>query len=157
MLSFILIIFHAHGKWQQWSLGKHTCHNIQRQSHIHTQNSKCADCLCTQSTQLCLGRVHFTFFGIEARFTPILQKEKQSKSVLYHPLSPECAHTTQSPLPPTLLHKQRSLCKGLGKPIFFIPCLPLCMVRPPTTHASDHHLIAGASWSTNWILIVSPK
>lgn len=38
----------AHDKWEQWSLGNHTCHNIQRQSHIHTQNSEFTACSCTQ-------------------------------------------------------------------------------------------------------------
>lgn len=92
-------------------------------------------------TTKCSGRVQRAFFGIEVGFTLILEKERQSESVLYLSLYHLHVHTTpQSLLPPTLLRKQRSLCNGHGEAIFFIQCLPLSLAQPRSTHANHHHL-----------------
>lgn len=123
--------------------------NIQWRRSIHTlQISKSTASSCTQNNhkvqKLVQGghRVHSLALKIDS-YSYMRKKNRVSQFfiILFH----LHVHNTQSPLPPTLLRKQRSLCEGLGKPIFFIPCLPLSLAQLLATHASDHNLIASPS------------
>lgn len=79
---------------------------------IHTQNSESTGRSCTQYNRKVHKRVqggytvHFLAIAFDSH--RYLRKKKQEReSVLYQRLSPACAHTSRSPLPPTLLHKQK--------------------------------------------------
>lgn len=165
----------VHEKWQEWSLGNNTCQNIQRQSNIHTQTQ----IVHTVHAQICV-RTEYTdsvWGGIKCivwHWSLIHSNNWERKTEQLSSLSPSntCmfTQTARSLLPPTLLRKQRSLCKGQGKPIFLShachslwPALSLHMqvitISSPEPHdqqtecwlSGQNQMYNETVW--NWILI----
>lgn len=145
---------HEADGWQYWSLG-----NMQalasRQTPTSPPKPQRADSARTQSPRLCWRRVRFAFFGTEAGFALIHQKEKNKASQFTHHLNVHAPPSPSYHLP---------LCTNKGA------CVKARVRQFSSSHAC-HSVWQGllthmqmittpfpnASWSTNWMLMVSPK
>lgn len=120
-------------------------------SRVHTQNPTGTVRSSTYNPILGEHKVHSLSHDLKTYSTNSSGKNNRASHysiILYHLHEHTHTHTTQSFFYHLLYCTNKEVCvKAWASQFFFnIPCMPLSLATLLTTHASDHHLIAGPSW-----------